>query len=71
MPFSEILMEIQRIGTAVRVSAIDADSGTEIVFQAPASTSRAALKKLAASKMRYVIRKEKDARKREAENNED
>jgi hypothetical protein len=57
MSSNEILMEIHRIGKALRVSAMDVGTGTEIVFQAPSSTSHAELKKLALSKMRYVLKK--------------
>jgi hypothetical protein len=57
MASNEILMELQRIGATLRVTAVDADSGTEIVFQAPFSTPRSALKKLAADKLRYVMNK--------------
>jgi len=63
MDSHEILMEIQRIGTAVRVSAIDAETGTEVVFQAPASTGNAELRELAVKKMAYVLKK--DAKTRE------
>jgi hypothetical protein len=54
----EILIEIKRIGAIVRVSAIETESGTEVIFQAPASTSSADLKKLASNKLRYVMKKE-------------
>jgi hypothetical protein len=57
MASKEILMEIQRIGTILRVSAIEADSGIEVVFQAPASTNRTTLKKLAMDKLHYVMKK--------------
>ena len=50
-------MEIQRIGHAVRVCAVDSKTGLEVVFQAPAMTSQAELKRLAAQKMRYVAEK--------------
>lgn len=57
MPSHEILLEIRRIGTTLRVSAVDAESGTEVVFQAPSSTNHAALHKLAVSKLQYVMKK--------------
>jgi hypothetical protein len=57
----DILIETQRIGAIVRVVAIDADSGTEVSFQAPATSSPMALQRLAASKIRYVVAK-KDGR---------
>lgn len=57
MPPREILIEIQRIGTALRVSAIDTATGTEVIFQAPGNTGEASLKKLAADKIAYVMKK--------------
>ena len=57
MATGEILMETRRIGVCLRVTAIDVDSGTEVVFQAPAYSSKAALNRLAANKLRYVMQK--------------
>ena len=59
MAFKEILIETRRIGAALRVTAVDAESGVEVVFQAPANTSREKLKLLSASKLRYVMNKGK------------
>ncbi len=53
----EILIETKRIGAVLRVAAIDPVSGIEVVFQAPATTSREALQRLAASKLQYVMAK--------------
>ncbi|MDR3424537.1 MAG: hypothetical protein P4M13_05590 [Alphaproteobacteria bacterium] len=59
----EILMETKRIGAIQRIAAVDADSGTEVVFQAPASASPEEIRRIAASKLRYVMeKKEKAAR---------
>ena len=57
MPPDEIIIEIQRIGAILRVAAVDVATGTEVVFQAPASASRLAIQRLAADKLRYVLRK--------------
>ena len=57
MPPDEIIIEIQRIGAILRVAAVDVATGTEVVFQAPASASRIAIDRLAADKLRYVLRK--------------
>ena len=54
---NEIILEVQRIGGTVRVTAIEANSGTEVVFQAPASTGRKEIERLAASKLHYVMAK--------------
>ena len=59
MASNEILLETQRIGTALRVAAVDTASGTEVVFQAPAGISRVALEKLAVSKISYVMKKKR------------
>ena len=59
MATGEILMETRRIGVFLRVTAIDADSGTEVVFQAPSYSSKVALQRLAATKLRYVMEKAK------------
>jgi predicted metal-dependent hydrolase len=53
----EILMEITRIGNAVRVTAIHAATGTEVVFQAPANCGQAELQRLAANKLNYIMKK--------------
>jgi MinD-like ATPase involved in chromosome partitioning or flagellar assembly len=57
MPTDEIIIEIQRIGAILRVAAVDIATGTEVIFQAPASASRASIDRLAANKLRYVMRK--------------
>ena len=64
MPLTEILFEIQRIGAIVRVCAIDGESGTEIVFQAPSSTNNVDLKRLATKKLQYVLNKQVAAKGR-------
>ncbi|MDR3450673.1 MAG: hypothetical protein P4M15_13185 [Alphaproteobacteria bacterium] len=53
----EILIETQRYGTSLRVSATDTQTGTEVVFQAPVSTLPARIKQIAISKMTYVLNK--------------
>jgi hypothetical protein len=57
MPSDEIIIEIQRIGAILRVAAVDVATGTEVIFQAPASASRLAIDRLAADKLRYVMKK--------------
>ncbi|MBR7158279.1 MAG: hypothetical protein IKD08_01175 [Alphaproteobacteria bacterium] len=53
----EIFFEFTRIGNVVKVSAIDAKSGTEVSFVAPASTPLDALKLMGRQKLAYVLRK--------------
>ncbi len=57
MATGEILLETRRIGVFLRVTAIDVDSGTEVVFQAPSYSSKDALLRLASNKLRYVMQK--------------
>lgn len=57
MPPDEIIIEIQRVGAILRVAAVDVATGTEVIFQAPASASSIAINRLAADKLRYVMRK--------------
>jgi hypothetical protein len=57
MPAGEIIIETQRIGAALRVAAVDVATGTEVVFQAPISATRASINRLAANKLRYVMNK--------------
>jgi hypothetical protein len=55
----EILIECQAIGNIMRVTAVDTKTGTEISFQAPQNTAKTMIQSLAASKMRYVLEKQK------------
>lgn len=53
----EVIIEFQRFGNIVKVSAMDAQSLTEVVMQGPASTTQAILKENALKKLEYVLRK--------------
>lgn len=55
----EVLIEYMRIGTSLRVTAVDVETGTEVVFQAPVKASRAEIKRTAIDKLNYVLRKQK------------
>jgi hypothetical protein len=57
VPADEIIIETQRIGAILRVVAVDVATGTEVTFQAPTWASRASINRLAANKLRYVMRK--------------
>jgi hypothetical protein len=46
----------------LRVAAVDVATGTEVVFQAPTTASRASIERLAANKLRYVMRKDATAK---------
>ena len=56
-PQGEILIEYKRIGNIMRVSAVDAETGTEVTFQAPANAHPSDLQRLAVNKLKYVMQK--------------
>jgi hypothetical protein len=56
-PQSEVIFEQVRIGSLVRVTAIDAATGTEVVTQGPASARPHELQRLALAKLAYVLKK--------------
>ncbi len=54
----EVLFELTQIGTAVKVVAIDAQSGLEVTVVAPANAARADLQRLALGKLKARLRAE-------------
>lgn len=57
----EIYLEIVPVDKALRVTAVDADSGLEVVFVAPNYTARDRLDELATNKLKARIEREKAA----------
>ena len=55
----EVFIEYTRVGKSVRVTAIDADTGVEVSFQAPVSLGSDDMQALAIQKLRYVLKKQK------------
>ncbi len=53
----EILFEMQYVGRVVRVTAIDPATGIEVVSVGDADRSIAALQRLAARKLGYVLKR--------------
>lgn len=53
----EFLVEFRRIGNAVKVSAIDPVTGTEVSISGPANIGETELSRTACNKLRYVLRK--------------
>lgn len=53
----EVLIEFRRIGHAVKVSAVDPQSGTEVSIVGPASASEQELTTNAVRKLKYVLAK--------------
>jgi len=63
LPMTEVLFEMQRVGKILRVTAIDARTGTEVIMVADPRQSQHAIKTLAARKLAYVL----DKKRRQAE----
>jgi len=53
-PDSEILLELNRIGGAIKVRAVSAGDGLEVSFSAPSNTAHADIERLARMKLAYV-----------------
>lgn len=54
----DILFEYIKMGTSVKVTAIDAATGTEAVIVVPAGLSEKQMQQQAAQKLLYVLQKE-------------
>lgn len=57
MAGGEVIFEFQFMPHAVKVSAIDADSGTEVSIMGPRNASQAELERTARAKLDWVIEK--------------
>lgn len=53
----DVLFEMTQIGSIMKVTAIDAATGTEVVIQGPASMPPSILQRTALAKLRYVLEK--------------
>lgn len=53
----EVLLEVQRYGNVLRVTAIDPVTGTEVIMVADPRQSMTTIKQLAARKLAYVLNK--------------
>ncbi|WP_323761165.1 DUF6898 family protein [Maricaulis sp.] len=53
----EIFVEIQKVGNALRVAAIDGATAEEVVFQVPARTPRADIDMLARAKLAWKLKR--------------
>ena len=58
-PPDEVLFEFVQIGGIMRVTAVHAGTGTEVVIQGPVAVSQSNLQRAALAKLRYVIGKQK------------
>ena len=59
----EVLIEMRRVGNAIRVAAIDPVSGTEVTMVAPHKAKISDIKRIAARKLAYVLGKKQAAEK--------
>ena len=57
-PQGDVIFEQTRVGSIVRMTAIDATSGTEVIIQGPASASQHDLQRIALAKLNYVMKKQ-------------
>lgn len=55
MTSGEVLFEFVQLGQQMRVAAIHADTGTEVVVITPRSASRAQMQQLALAKLRKKL----------------
>lgn len=57
MSDGNVLFEFQRVGSYLRVTAIDANTGVEVTVAGPATGSQELLKRTAINKLRFVQNK--------------
>ena len=53
----EVILEFQRLGNAVKVTATDSETLVEVSIQGPSQASEAELRRAAIDKLNYVLRK--------------
>lgn len=53
----EIIFEFHSLGSVVKVSAMDVETLTEVIIQGPAQTNQDILKRNAAKRLEYVMKK--------------
>ena len=58
----EVLFEMRYLGNVVRVTAIDPATGTEVITVGDAGRTPEALKRVAARKLLYVLKRRADER---------
>ena len=57
-----IIIEMTKVGSSLKVTAVDEESGIEVSFVAPATASQAAINRLAKAKLAYVLKKKNGGR---------
>jgi len=58
----EVILEFQRVGNAVKVSAVDTATGVEVSIVGPADSGEETLKRTALRKLEYVLTRGNKAR---------
>jgi len=53
----EVLFEFQQVGSVIKVTAIDPDTGIEATIQGPATASQHILQQNAIQKLNYLLKK--------------
>ena len=56
---AEVIFEFRHVGAAVKVSAIDVTTGTEVSIVGDPSVGEAALKRIAQRKLEYVLARDR------------
>jgi hypothetical protein len=56
-PHGEIYIEYKQVGQAMKVIAVDAATGTEVVIMGPASAAQSHLQKVAIRKLKMQLKK--------------
>lgn len=51
----DVIFEFRRVGNAVKVSAVDTESMTEVSVMGPATTDEASLRRTALRKLEFVL----------------
>jgi hypothetical protein len=57
-PTGEVYFEFHSVGNAVKITAIDAETGIEVAVQAPASLPQADMQRLALRKLQRRLQSE-------------
>jgi len=56
----EIYIEYKQVGQAMKVTAVDAETGLEVVIMGPASAAQTHLQKIAVQKLEMQLKKDSD-----------
>lgn len=52
---SEVIYEFVPLGSAIKVSAVDPETGTEVAIMGPATAAQHDLERVALAKLRYIL----------------